>query len=141
MNTRSSVFPTEGFLDPGTQVRQFGRKLNAWDDFSCAILMSIFKKLGFQQPLKLIFFSGGGPPDPPPPGFLLDASYNSSWKITADQDKEPKLELPEGGQLESQRVEVGIMNKTSGRDIICYKVFLFSALFLRLEVTFVVNSP
>ena len=29
----SSVFPTEGFLRPGTQLRRFGRKLNALDDF------------------------------------------------------------------------------------------------------------
>ena len=29
----SSVFPTEGFLRPGTQVRQFGRKLKALDPF------------------------------------------------------------------------------------------------------------
>ena len=28
-----SVFPTEGFLRPGTQVRQFGRKLKALDAF------------------------------------------------------------------------------------------------------------
>ena len=29
----TSVFPTEGFLRPGTQVRQFGRKLKALDAF------------------------------------------------------------------------------------------------------------
>ena len=28
-----SVFPTEGFLRPGTQVHQFGRKLKALDAF------------------------------------------------------------------------------------------------------------
>ena len=28
-----SVFPTEGFLRPGTQVRQFGRKLKAFEAF------------------------------------------------------------------------------------------------------------
>ena len=45
-----SVFPTEGFLRPGMQVRRFGRKLNALDDFLCEILMPIFKKFGFQPP-------------------------------------------------------------------------------------------
>ena len=31
--TNCSVFPTEGFLRPGTQARQFGRKLKALDAF------------------------------------------------------------------------------------------------------------
>ena len=50
---RRGVFPTEGFLRPGTQVRRFGHKLNTLPGtiFSCTILMPIFKKLGFQATL------------------------------------------------------------------------------------------
>ena len=62
----SSVFPTEGFLRPRTQVRQFRRKLKAWTFSLCKNLMPNFKKLacmGF-RPHKIENFPGGGPPDP-----------------------------------------------------------------------------
>ena len=70
------------FLRPGTQVRRFGRKLNASvDDFSCASLMPIFKKKegGVSAPC-IEKFSRGGLPDPP--GVTQDASYKISRKIT-----------------------------------------------------------
>ena len=67
----SSVFPTEGFLRPGTQVRQFGRKLKALDAFFCKKLMPNFKKLGF-RPHKIEIFSQGRATGPP--GVFLDAS-------------------------------------------------------------------
>ena len=42
-------FSTAGFLRPETQVRRFGRKLNALDYLLCKILMPIFKN-GFRPP-------------------------------------------------------------------------------------------
>ena len=78
-HTICSVFPTEGFLRPGTQVRRFGRKLKALDAFFCKNLMPNFKKLGF-RPHKIENFSRERAPGPP--GVFLDASKNGSRKIT-----------------------------------------------------------
>ena len=60
-----SVFPAEGFLRPGTQVCQFGRKLNALDDFLCKTLMPIFEKKNGIYATQTWKFSRGRSPGPP----------------------------------------------------------------------------
>ena len=54
--SQPSVFPTKGFLLPGTQVREFGRKMKASDTLFVLKLDAKLKKLGF-RPHKIENFS------------------------------------------------------------------------------------
>ena len=51
MNIINSVFSTEGFLRPQTQVRRFGRKLKALDDFFAYNFDANLQKIGLSAPL------------------------------------------------------------------------------------------